>query len=683
MKRKTIFYFLLACTALTCHAQNTEKEATLQEVEVKGARVVTKIDGRLYYPTEQQKNSSANGYDILQKMSLPNIIVDETTRTVSTINNKGEVQVRVNDIKVSKAEMLALDPKDISKIDFIDNPGVRYGEDVACVINITTRRSDSGQSIGANISQAITTAKGDYTVFGKWNKGKGEFSLNYDFGYMDFKGDRTEETASYILNDGSAYVISRNDVASRSRNFDNTVQMKYNLADSATYVFQATFETEFTNIPGNYNQKSIADGTASYMATQYKKTRDHTPSLDLYYHRRLTERQTITLNAVGTYIGTSSYNSYDEGSPYQYSVDGKTCSLTSEAIYENIMKPFTLSAGINHILKYTRNEYSGDASSLNTMHSSSLYAFTQVRGRLSGLGYSAGMGMSSLRYSQQEHKYNFRLFRPKASLSYNITNALHLNYSFEMSTGVSQIAMVSDAMIRNNSMEWTLGNPDLQPTRVAEHTLKLSYDKSRWSSYIECFYRNNHRPNMAVYERTDDNQFIYTQRNQKAIDFIFLSAYASYWLVPDKLTIMAYGGMNRCMNFGDDYTHCLTSWTGTMSLNAFLGNLTFSAYINNGWRFMEGERKSRNASYTSMRAAYKYKDWQFSLMWTYPFKSNSKQYESEICSRYISKKAAMYSDNRANYLSLGVSWRFSQGRKYHNIDRDTKQKDSETGIIDY
>lgn len=681
MKWLFILYVLSVGATLACHAQDTDKEATLQGVEVKGARIVNKADGRLYYPTDSQKGASATGYDLMQKLALPNILVDETAHTVSAVNNKGEVQLRINNIKADKAEMLALDPQTISRIDFIDNPGVRYDENIAYVINIITVRNDYGHTIGTNLSQAVTTAKGDYTAFGKWNKGNGELSLSYDFDYADFRGNRTEETANYTLSDGSIYTITRNDTDTRSRDFGNTVHMAYNLADSANYVFQVSLEAAFSNTPGDYSLKQIADGAASLEAVRRNKSHDCTPSFDLYYHRQLTERQTVTLNAVGTYIGTSAVNSYDEGAPYCYSVEGRTSSLVSEAIYENRLKLFTLSAGVNHKLKYTRNEYTGDVSALNTMHSSTLYTFTQLRGRIGKFSYVAGVGLNNLHYRQQEHNYDFLLFRPKMSVAYNLTDAWHLNYDFEVNSYVSKIAMVSDAVIRNNSMEWTLGNPDLRPNRVTRHTLRLSYDKPRWSSFVKCFYQMHDRPNMAVYERTADNRFIYTQRNQRAINFLLLSAYFNYWLVPERLTIMSEGTMNRCMNFGNDYTHCLTSWDGMVSLNAYLGKLTLSAYTTSGWHFMEGETKGYNGAYTSLKAAYKHKNCQFSLTWHYPFQNNSLQYKTEIVSRYINKTMTQYSQDYANYLSLSVTWRLNKGRHYHKVDRTVTPKDSETGIM--
>ena len=159
-------------------AQSEEKAVTLGEVVVKAAKVINKMDGMELYPTEVQKKSSTNGYDILQKLSLPNIKIDAATHQVSAADNKGEVQIRINGIVVGRQEMLSLDPKSIARINFINNPGVRYGDNIAYVIDITTRRADNGYTIGTNITATLTSPQGDGTAYGKWNKGKSELSLS-------------------------------------------------------------------------------------------------------------------------------------------------------------------------------------------------------------------------------------------------------------------------------------------------------------------------------------------------------------------------------------------------------------------------------------------------------------------------------------------------------------------------
>ena len=96
------------------------------------------------------------------------------------------------------------------------------------------------------------------------DRGKSELSLNYSFGYRDFKGIRTEETAYYHLNDGSIYTIQRNDLASRNRSLSNQMKLTYNLADSSRYVFQASLSGDFSHVPGDFSQKQIVDGAQTY-----------------------------------------------------------------------------------------------------------------------------------------------------------------------------------------------------------------------------------------------------------------------------------------------------------------------------------------------------------------------------------------------------------------------------------
>ena len=681
MKRINILLVLFVY-ALVGSAQNETKTIELGEVEIKAAKVIHKPDGQIIYPTETQKNASHSGYSILQKLSLPNIRVDEVSQSLSAIDGRGSIQLRINGIIVGREEMLALSPGSISRIDFIDNPGVRYGEGIAYVINILTRRADSGYAVGIDLTQALTVKSGNDLIYGKWNAGNSELSLSYNFGYKDFKGNRTNETAHYRLTDGSVRTIGRNDLASRSRNFNNGLQLKYNLADSADYVFQASLKADFSHIPNNYNRKRILEGNEEYLATQCERNRSSSPVLDLYFFKQLTPRQSLTLNAVGTYIATSLRSSYDEGAPYAYRVEGKTYSLMSEAIYENRLKPFTFTAGANYMQKYTKNKYTGDVNSVNPMHNRSVYAFAEIKGKLGLIRYVAGVGGSYLDYRQQAHDYQYWLFRPKASVAYNPVQAVQLKYDFQISEHVSRVAMISNTSIRNNSMEWTLGNPDIRPNREQAHTFQISYTHPRFQSFVQAYGKRCHQPNMATYIRTEDNRFVYTQLNQKEIDVLNLMLYANGWIVPDKLSIALSGTLFRCFNFGEDYTHCKTFYSGTANVQAYLGKLTLSAFMDSGFRFLEGETEGFNGSFVSLNASYRYKNLNLSLAWQQPFRNRYKQFQSDVYNRYVRKTTALHCRDLGNFVSLNIAWKFSQGRAYKDVRRNIEQKaDKDTGIL--
>lgn len=401
----------------------------------------------------------------------------------------------------------------------------------------------------------------------------------------------------------------------------------------------------------------------------------------MYYHRQLTSRQSFALNMVGTYIETDSSDSYDEGSLYHYTVDGKTYSLIGEALYENRLKYFTFSSGINYMQKSTRNEYGGNVASLNVIRNNRLYAFADIKGSWNKFFYTAGIGASYLHYSQQQHRYDYWLFRPKLSLGYNFVDGLQLKYDFQCKEHVSRIAMISNAMIRINSMEWTAGSPDLMPNRDIENVVRLSYNNARWHSFVQGSYKMCIHSNMAAYERTVDDKFIYTQRNQKEIDALNIMLYTDFWIIPDKLSIMAYGGLFRCFNWGDDYTHCYTAYYASGNVNAYMGNFSLSVYADNGWRFLEGETRGYNGFDVALKSSYKYKNWQFSLIWQRPLIHRYKAYESEVLNRNLNKISTLYSTDNTNLITLKVSWRLNKGRRYKSTEKTIHLADDETGII--
>lgn len=680
MKRLITLFFILSST-FCAYAQDVEKTIMLDEVTVKAAKVVNKADGMIIYPTDAQKQSSNNGYSILEKLTLANLRIDNISHSITAIDNRGGVQIRINGIVVGKPEMLALNPKDISKIDFVNNPSVRYGDGIAYVIDIVTRRKGSGYTIGTDFTSAFTTLQGDGMVYGKWNKGKSELSLSYDVSGYKTKGEKSNQLAEYTLKDGSVYTIERNDVESLRKSISHDVKLTYNWADSTATVFQTSLSGAFNNAPDNYNIKDIVDGIRQYRATSRAKDKSYSPVLDIYFFRQLSPRQSLTANAVGTYISTQTSSYYDEGTPYKYNVDGKTASLLTEVIYENRLKPFTLSTGLNYSYKHIKNDYSGDASSLTKTNNNRLYAFAEIKGMLQPFSYTLGIGASFIHYTQNGHRYNFWTFHPKASLTYQINNNMQLSYTFAMQDKVSRIAMTSDAMVRTNSMEWTVGNPDLKPSHDIEHRLRVSYNNSRLQTFVEGYYKQCLKPNMAHYERTDGNQFIYTQINQKEIDVLDVYAYASYWLLPEKLQIAANGGLYRCFNFGYDYTHCYTSWFYASSITAYLGRFTLQGYVDNGNRFLEGESKGYNGAYSVLKAAYTWRDWQFSLSWANPFSNNYKSYENELLNSNLYKHTVGYSKANDNLISLNISWRLSRGSKHKSAEKRINLRDTDNGII--
>ena len=153
--------FVIPCLGQGNDTVNVEKEIApidttlhLNEVVVKAARVIHKVDRDIILPTAKIKENSSNGYDLLRKLHLPNLKVNEAQQSISSY--LGGVQVRINDIKATVQDILALQPNDVTRIEYIDDPGVRYGDaNLAVVINYVVKKRYVGYVGGVNTTQAL------------------------------------------------------------------------------------------------------------------------------------------------------------------------------------------------------------------------------------------------------------------------------------------------------------------------------------------------------------------------------------------------------------------------------------------------------------------------------------------------------------------------------------------------
>ncbi len=674
--------FMLSVLSVTASGQEKKDTVTISEVVVKGARVVRRVDGRTIYPTKVEKEHSHNGYSLLQKLTLPDLRINEMSRSIQSISNRGEVQVRINGIIANTNDLQSIDVSSITSVDYIDAPGVRYGNGIAYVVNIRTRRSTTGYSVGAQATNTLTAANGFNNVYASVNNRKSQFRIFYEQGYRDTKGSLTSETANYLLADGTQYSINRNMLDNRTRAYNNSIELRYNLADSATYVFQATLSTALSNSPRTFSHWLITEtGKADYTATESSKERSTTPALDLYYQRQLGKHQSLTVNAVGTYIQTLGNNYYDEGGAYAYDVDGNTYSLIGEAIYENRLKPFTFSAGLNTTWKYTGNLYRGDVVSTNDIHRTDTYTYVQINGTLGKLGYMTGIGASYTHYRQGENTYDYWLWRPKMQLSYPLPAGVNLSYSIELSQHISNIAMISDTRIRQNSMEWKVGNPALKPSSRLENNLTVSYNRPGFYTQLSAMYRLNHNCNMGKYTRTEDNQFLYSSTNQPHCNMLYLNSYSSINIIADHLSLAVSGGMGRFFNRGDDYNHCYTAFGASAYLTGYFGKWTVQLSADSGWRFMEAELKGYNAGAIMAAAAYHIGNCDITLYCTNPFQHNPLTNRATRLNRMVNKCTSQYSKDAGNSVQLSVAWWLSGGKKYKEADRRIENKDKETGIM--
>lgn len=659
-------FFVVLLSALASLCANAQMEGgEIGEVTVSGRRVVEKRDGKWFYPTEEELGSSPNGYSLLQKIALPGVRVDAINRNITSIDNRGDIGIRINDMPATVQDLLSLDMNSVTRIEYIDRPGIRYGENVAYVINIVTKRAVSGYVLGLEHYCDLVLSNISDNVFARKNIRKSEFGASYTFGYGDLSGARMKETADYVLNDGTVKSITREDLENRNRRASHDAQLVYSISDTS-YVLQTRLS--YSSVNGrNYKERTLDYGIIPVKKLSVNGT--HYSAFDIYFHRDFMRHQSLTASVAVTNIDSNGEECHDEGLPYKYNIDGRVWSLKSEAVYENELKPFTLDIGMQYNQKLTDNRYFGDVSARSLFRTSEQYLYGQINGSLARLQYTVGIGASSRYYRQGDYSNRHFVLRPKLDVAYPLSEVWRLNYTFDCKQRMSNIAVINDVAVRTNSMEMTVGNPDLKPNRVLEHTLRLTMTKPRLTAMLEGYAKISPNANLRRTIRTAENIFIDTQVNQPHCNLLVGTAYARYDIIPHKLTASLSGQIFNCDNKGCDYRHRYTSLVGVAAMNAYLGKWTLTAYADTGFRWMEGETQGRNGANIQLVAGYQTGPLMLSLSCSNPFRAHPMTHRAEQMNANLHKITTLRDADEGNYVSLNVSLKLQRGRKYRDIRR--------------
>ena len=176
----------------------------LDEVTIEASAWVRKADRNLLFPNAQQIKQSKNGLQLLQKLQIPGIVINPTDNSIS-LTDKSELSLRINGRPVTEKEIQGISPEQIIRVEYIDNPGIRYGE-AGAVLDFIIKTPTSGGSFMGNFTPSLNRGWGQYWTSVKVNTGKSEFSYSGWFAPRWNLEMGRSNTERYELADGSRYV---------------------------------------------------------------------------------------------------------------------------------------------------------------------------------------------------------------------------------------------------------------------------------------------------------------------------------------------------------------------------------------------------------------------------------------------------------------------------------------------
>ncbi|SHF22953.1 outer membrane beta-barrel protein [Dysgonomonas macrotermitis] len=664
----------------------TNASHSIKEVTVTANRIINKVDRQIILPSEMEVKSSVNGFDLLNRISLPGLSIDPVNRTISALGE--DVQLRINGIKVTLQEVLALRAEDISRVEYFDEPGVRFGnENVGAILNlIVLRKRNSGGYISLDGRNAPFIEFGDDQISMKANYKASEFALNYSISYRGYDKRWTDMTESYNFPENQINRIRKGEEQPMHYQ-EHYFNLTYNLTQPDKYVFNIALKDEILN--RNYANASNSYYTNSQDETYiYSKGSPYSnsPVLDIYYRQELKNKQSLTFNAVGTYINSDSESWYDETenseilSSIYNRVKGKKHSIIGEILYNKEFDKMTFTAGGKHTQGYTDNKYTGTNNSTTSMQNADSYIYAQIQGKIKDkLGYTLGLGGSRVWFKEDGEDMTYYLLRPSLQLSYPVNNNLNIKYTFNVSTSTPSLGQLSNVEQQTDRFVTSRGNPNLKPYNTYRNRFTFSYNKGIVNTELTLTHAYMHKPFMSIFELENDKVISYTD-NYKSFQQLggYLDTYVK--IIKDIWTINGWIGSYRFESKSNSDSYGYSNLYGGLQSNLIYKNYTLVCGFNSRYNNLWGQRINYGEKWSYVEAGYKYNDAKIAIGMSLPFDEYWSA-GSKNLSDIAPSKSWSYIKENGQMLYLRFSWNISFGRKHDAGQKKLNNSDSDSGIL--
>ena len=672
----------------------------LKGVTVEAARVVEKVDRQIIFPTKEQVKTASNGYDLLDNMSLPTIIVNRAERKVLSLKG-GDVQIRINDVKASMQDVLALQPDEVTKVEFINVPGLKYGDsNLDAVINYQVRRRYAGYVSGVSTMQGTKTGFNNSDGYFKYNVKKSEFSINYSFSYRSVEERSNESLGTYHLPTGET--LHRNYLGYDSPFLYtiNNVQLGYNLSEPDKYTLNVRLNFFNYNSPvRGMNQLYQESGKADQYLQNNRKMLEQIPSLDIYYSLNMPHDQNLALNLVGTYIGTDyqyrmreyTFNKSPEESvksapltDYSYDATGRKRSLIGEGTYSKNWKQMALSVGGQYNISHTDNIYVGSSNADTELKYSNLYLFAQLQGQQKWFSYQVGVGATRSSIHQGENGYSKWLFRPQVTLQAKASDHLSFKWSSKITSDIPSLSDLSELRQYSNNFEARDGNSGLKPFTGYNNTLSAFWNIPLMSVYLEGNWTYYDKPiaTSILPEKREDGSYLFVSKpeNQKNHDYKHLLLTPEVHLIKDHLDLNLMCEYQNVKTKGLDYSHEFNYFRYGTEIRYMTGNWNIGYGAYKVEKSFWGEKTNGGEPTSNLAVTYSYKNWQFGVLGLFVFYPHGCVYKDELFNKYVQQKNKRRLADQGNMLVFTASFNFSHGRRYHTGSRKLNNSDRDNGI---
>ena len=663
---------LIPAIAVSQETADTIPVHELNEVIVRAPKVIRKADMDVYYPSQSAVENSRNGMQLLTHLMIPSLTVTDALGTIKAAGQS--VQLRINGRKASVDQVKALLPASVKRVEWIDNPGLRYNG-ASYVLNFIVANPTLGGSLHAEGRQALNTPWGDYFVDSKFNTGLSQFEAGGMFKLTNkFKSHRDyKETFRYPS--GNSLTRTESPLSGHADNTFGRLWSSYSYIkpDTTTFYLEASADPTFSDDRMSKGLLSLSDGGEEIVLTESNGNKGVTPKLSAYLEHHLANRQTIVVDLNGSFYIGKSYSDYIEQKP------GLSVDLTdihtmikdrnqAYALETNYIKRWDnsrLTAGASYTANRNRSVYENLGGKIFHQRQDKAYIFAEYFQRIDKVTLTAGLGTQYTHYlfkesNQGNHSWNLR---PQATISYRLNQLHRFRLSFQSWQSAPSLAESNVAPQQIDGFQWRIGNPDLKTSNSYMMSFRYDFNFPRIAGTFGLRAFNS--PNaITPYLYWKDDKLITSYENSRGLQNLTFFLSPQIEVIPD--WIMASGHIQYRVERmrGRDYRLYNHNWSG--NLNVMLSHWGFELagqYVR-AQHDLWGEKISWGENLSIVQLSYNWKNWQFGAGVIMPFGKYDQG--SKMLNHWNTNEKHMRLDMRMPYISLSYDLRWGRQKRGAN-----------------
>lgn len=661
----------------------------LEEFTVQSDAVIQKVDKQVLLPSADVKKASANGIALLRNMALPRIVVNAMDNSVSTSSGDG-VQLRINSVVATKDEVLSLNPKDIVRIDYYDNPGVRFGN-VAAVMDYIVKKRETGGSLMLDAMNSVNFSTwGAYTLSGKVHYGKSSFSLSSSYNPRNVIWKRNNEEV-YNFKSGT---LVNNEIGDATKYKVDPIDLSltYSWVNSDKDLFQVSLRNNMIFQPNSQSDRNsrLVQDKDSFLINDYQQSNSFNPSIDLYYQHKFENKHALYLNVVGTYINTKTNRQFSQVPLLGTLADtvnilsdvvGNKYSLITEGIYEKEWEKIKLTAGAKYTHQWVDNTYYIDNTAQPvSMTTSETYLFAEMQHRVGKFSYTLGLGVMNTLLNQSNTKQSSWIARPQLTLSYDIGKGVFLRYHAYVSGYQPSLSAMNDVTQPIDKYQVSRGNPNLKSVMYFSNDILLSYQSPYISLDASARYNYDHKPIMDE-SFEEDGLIVRTQDNQQAFHRLQINTSLQVRLLSNKLIFTVTPFFNYYVSVGNKYKHTHLNPGIRAGVLGIYKNWQFFADVSTRRNNLWGETLTYGEFSHLLGLGYSDEKWSAKIMMVNPFSINGYTTQVEDLSSVAPKTQVAVMPDFKQVLMLNFTMNLDFGSKRDDVYKRLNNKDEDAGIL--